>query len=90
MITLEGWVNILYNLMDSGMPWMAVVYCVTVVLVCSFFVLNVILAILSEGITSDELEDNDENDRKKSIATSMKRAKLQMEKEKEKEELLKT
>jgi len=50
MITLEGWVDIMYNLMDTGMPWMAVVYCSAVVLICSFFLLNVILAILSESI----------------------------------------
>lgn len=57
MITLEGWTNIMYNLMDTGMPWMAVIFCVAVVMICSFFLLNVILAILSESIHNVDLED---------------------------------
>jgi voltage-dependent calcium channel L type alpha-1D len=79
MITLEGWVNIMYNLMDTGMPWMAVVFCITVVIVCSFFLLNVILAILSESIQNVDLEDPQENKRKEMIAKSINRARKQIE-----------
>ena len=77
MITLEGWVDIMYNLMDTGMPWMAVVYCSAVVLICSFFLLNVILAILSESIQNVDLEDPEENKKKEMIAKSINRAKQQ-------------
>ena len=50
MITMEGWVDIMYLLMDSGEVGMAIVFCVLLVVICSFFLMNVILAILSESI----------------------------------------
>ena len=75
MITLEGWVNIMYNLMDAGMPWMAILFCVLLVVICALFLLNIILAVLSEGIANADLEDPNENKKKIAIATSMLRAK---------------
>ena len=74
MITLEGWVNIMYNFMDTGMPWMGVMFCTLLVVICSFFLLNVILAVLSESISNVDLEDPEENKKKKAIASSMARA----------------
>ena len=52
MITLEGWVDIMYNLMDAGMVWMAVTFCCLLIIICAFFLLNVILAVLSESIAN--------------------------------------
>ena len=49
MITLEGWTKIMYNLMDSNLTWMAILFCITLVLISSFFILNVILAILADA-----------------------------------------
>ena len=49
MITLEGWTKIMYNLMDSNMTWMAIVFSISLILVGSFFLLNVILAVLAEA-----------------------------------------
>jgi hypothetical protein len=64
MITLEGWVNVMYNFMDAGMPWMGVMFCSLLVIICSFFLLNVILAVLSESINNVDLEDPNENKKK--------------------------
>lgn len=55
MITLEGWTKIMYNMMDSNMNWMAIFFCICLVLVGSFFLLNVILAVLAEAL--DNVDD---------------------------------
>ena len=40
----------MYLLMDSNIWWMAVVFCVLLVLIGSFFLLNVILAVLADAL----------------------------------------
>ena len=58
MVTLEGWSLIMYNLMDASIPWMAILICVILVILCSFFMLNVILAVIADSISDDgDLED---------------------------------
>ena len=47
MITLEQWTTVMYLLMDSNIWWMAVIFCVALVIIGSFFLLNVILAVLA-------------------------------------------
>jgi hypothetical protein len=49
MITLEGWSGLMYNLSDASMSWMAVTFCILLVVVGSFFLLNVILAVIMES-----------------------------------------
>ena len=49
MITLEGWTQIMYNLMDSNMTWMSILFSISLILIGSFFLLNVILAVLAEA-----------------------------------------
>lgn len=57
MITLEGWAKIMYNMMDSNISWMAITFSVLLIILGSFFLLNVILAVLAEGLTKvDEIE----------------------------------
>ena len=51
MITLEGWVFMMYNLQDAGAPWLATAYCILLVIICAFFVLNVILAVLGDALS---------------------------------------
>jgi hypothetical protein len=76
MITLEGWVNIMYNLMDAGNPIVAVLFCCLVVMVCSWFLLNIVLAVLGEGI--EGVDDDASSDiARASHAASIKRARLQ-------------
>ena len=50
MITLEQWTTVMYLLMDSNIWWMSVFFCVTLVLIGSFFLLNVILAVLADAL----------------------------------------
>ena len=57
MVTLEGWAFIMYNMLDATMSWLAIFVCVSVVILCGFFLVNVILAILADSISTDELED---------------------------------
>ena len=55
MITLEGWTKIMYNMMDSNIPWMAVIFSVLLIVVGAFFLLNVILAVLAEALNKVDL-----------------------------------
>jgi hypothetical protein len=48
MVTLEGWSGILYLLADSAQSWLAIVFCILIVIIGSFFLLNVVLAVLSD------------------------------------------
>ena len=57
MITLEGWTIVMYNLMDSNIWWMAVLFCVFLVIIGSFFLLNVILAVLADAL--EEVKDTE-------------------------------
>jgi type II secretory pathway component PulF len=56
MITLEGWTDMLYNLSDASHAWMAIVFCVLLVVVGSFFLLNVILAVIMDAF--DQVDRN--------------------------------
>jgi hypothetical protein len=49
MITLEGWTDMMYNLSDASQAWMAIFFCVLLVVVGSFFLLNVILAVIMDA-----------------------------------------
>ena len=76
MITLESWTAIMYNLMDSNMTWMAILFSVSLILVGSFFLLNVILAVMAEaqGMV-EEIYNKQEEARIKSVAKSVRKAK---------------
>lgn len=54
MITLEGWTIVMYNLMDSNIWWMGVIFCVSLVIFGSFLLLNVILAVLADALNMVE------------------------------------
>lgn len=49
MITLEGWSGLMYNLSDATMSYMAIGFCVLLVVIGSFFLLNVILAVIMDA-----------------------------------------
>ena len=68
MITLEGWTGLMYNLSDASMSWMAVAFCILLVVVGSFFLLNVILAVIMDSFDRvDSMQDIIENQKKKQI-----------------------
>ena len=54
MITLEQWTTVMYLLMDSNIWWMGMLFCVILVLIGSFFLLNVILAVLADALNMVE------------------------------------
>ena len=56
MITLEGWTKIMYNMVDSSNPGAAIVFCVSLVVIGAFFLLNVILAVLADAL--DKVDEN--------------------------------
>lgn len=60
MITLEGWTTIMYNLSDASAPWMAILFCVLLVIIGSFFLLNVVLAVIMDAF--DDVDKNSQTE----------------------------
>lgn len=54
MITLEGWSDLMYALQDASTPWMAVMFCVLIVIIGSFFLLNLVLAVIVDTFDSQD------------------------------------
>ena len=57
MVTLEGWTKVMYNLMDATVPILAVTICCNLVILCAFFLLNIILAVLAETVNKGDAHD---------------------------------
>ena len=49
VITLEGWTDLMYNLSDATLAPVSRLYCIVTVILGSFFLLNLILAVISEA-----------------------------------------
>lgn len=49
MVTTDGWSSIMYNLIDADIPAIAAIYCVLVVVLGGFFMLNLILAVIIQA-----------------------------------------
>ena len=60
MVSLEGWSITMYNMMDVNNPIMGIFISCSIVALCSFFLLNIILAVLAESISEEDLENKDE------------------------------
>ena len=60
MITLEGWSGMMYNLQDSSPAWMAILFCVLLVIVGAWGLLNVILAVIMEAF--EKIDTNQEKE----------------------------
>ena len=59
-MTLDGWSQILYNLETSqSIPIIPGLYCFTVVVFVSFFLLNLMLAVVMESYIESENNEND-------------------------------
>jgi RsiW-degrading membrane proteinase PrsW (M82 family) len=56
-ITLEGWVLMMYNYMDSFQPTFSVVFFVFLVVFGAFFALNLVLAQIMESFYAQRGED---------------------------------
>ena len=87
MITLEQWTTVMYLLMDSNIYWMGVIFCVLLVLIGSFFLLNVILAVLADALNMvDSMRTKQDNARLTKIKQSLDRDLAQKAKLKPKKE----
>lgn len=81
MITLEQWTTVMYLLMDSNIWWMSVFFCVTLILIGSFFLLNVILAVLADALSLvDQWRIKQDSARLAKLKHSLDRAEAQQEK----------
>lgn len=69
MISMDSWTLIMFNLMDGGQTWMAILYSHIIIVFGSFFLLNLILAVIMQAFMSiytesvnstDEEEEQDE------------------------------
>ena len=49
VVTLESWGQIMFNLMDADEPNIVVFYFIFLILICSFFILNIILAVIIDA-----------------------------------------
>ena len=56
VITLEGWTELMYNLSDATLTGISRAYCMVTVILGSFFLLNLILAVISEAFDENNEE----------------------------------
>lgn len=57
VITMEGWVDIMYMVIDTSGSFLTVPYFCFIIIIGSFFLLNLILAVIMRVFTqNDELE----------------------------------
>jgi len=64
VITMDGWTVLLYNLMDTSLPPVAAIYFCLLIVFGSFFLLNLILAVIMESfikIQAAEIKDSIDN-----------------------------
>ena len=61
-------------LQDAGHYWVSLVFCVVLVIVCSFFLLRVILAFLAESIEFTDNDNTPEVKKNEEIVNSLLRA----------------
>ena len=50
VITKSGWVDIMYTLMDAERSWIVCLYFISIVVLGAFFLLQLVVAILSDGL----------------------------------------
>jgi hypothetical protein len=53
-MTKEGWTSIMYNIMDTDRSWMVCPYFIFLVVIAAFFLLNLVVAILSDSLGNYE------------------------------------
>jgi uncharacterized membrane-anchored protein YitT (DUF2179 family) len=49
MITCDSWTVIMYNFMDADGLTFSSIYCCLIIIFCSFFLVNLILAVIMES-----------------------------------------
>jgi hypothetical protein len=49
IITFDSWTTVMFNLMDSSNYWLSGIFCCLIVILCSFFLLKLILAVILQS-----------------------------------------
>ena len=57
ILTNDDWATILFNVMDAELPWLAAIYFCFLVIFGSFFLVNIILAVILDSFTKVQQED---------------------------------
>ena len=57
VLTLQGWGTILYNYMDSTNDWFPAIYFTIMVLFGTYFLINLILAVIIEAYMKIDLKE---------------------------------
>lgn len=68
ILTLESWVNMMYNYCDTGAVTISVIFFVFVVLIGAFFTMNLVLAIIVDAFNTFNEE---EKERKESLQAEL-------------------
>ncbi|GMF20747.1 unnamed protein product [Phytophthora lilii] len=67
----EGWTDVMYMLQDAGFSTSVAIYLVSFVLVSSYFMLNLALAVIWENFSDASIVEAEERKLKREIAASM-------------------
>lgn len=49
MISTDSWSSFMFNLIDADAPFFAYLYCVSMIIIGAFFLMNLILAVIIEA-----------------------------------------
>lgn len=78
-ITFDGWSTMMYNIKDQQEPALVIIFFVLLIVVGAFFLIHMILAVISYSISQFETKElEDENLEKKNLAISLKRREKQL------------
>ena len=58
-LTLEGWVLLMYNFMDSNDYWISIIYFCFMVIFGSFFAMQLVLAQIMDSFAKDQAKKNE-------------------------------
>jgi hypothetical protein len=56
ILTNDNWAMTMYNLMNAESPYMAAIYCCFIVFIGSFFLINIVLAVILESFITVQQE----------------------------------
>jgi uncharacterized membrane protein len=85
VITFDSWTTVMFNLMDSSNYWLSGIYCCLIVILCSFFLLKLILAVILQSFQALHKKDEEkemEEEQIKSIENKIRLKREEAEKEK--------
>jgi hypothetical protein len=72
VITLEGWTDIMYQIIDAwSFTPTVIIFCIQVVL-CGYIVLNLVLAVITESLDNIEDSNDESNDSVDNISPNLK------------------